>query len=36
MFVTSAAKGLPESEFDGALFEVDAGVVGNPPGTYRG
>ncbi|WP_159982308.1 MULTISPECIES: SMP-30/gluconolactonase/LRE family protein [unclassified Novosphingobium] len=36
MFVTSASKGLPESEFDGALFEVESGVVGNPAGTYLG
>ncbi|QDK34677.1 SMP-30/gluconolactonase/LRE family protein [Sphingomonas sp. IC081] len=36
MFVTSAAKDLPESEFDGALFEVDAGVTGNPAGIYHG
>lgn len=36
MFVTSAAKGLPASEYDGALFEVDAGVVGNQTGVYRG
>lgn len=36
MFVTSAAKGLPESEFDGALFEIEAGVTGNPPGIYLG
>ncbi len=36
MFVTSAAKGLPDSEFDGALFEVDAGVTGNPAGVYLG
>lgn len=36
MFVTSASKGLPESEFDGALFEVECGVVGNPAGTYLG
>jgi sugar lactone lactonase YvrE len=36
MFVTSAATGLPKSEFDGALFEVDAGVTGNPAGTYLG
>lgn len=36
MFVTSAAKGLPESEYDGALFEVMCGVRGNAPGTYRG
>lgn len=32
MFVTSAATGLPESAFDGALYEVDAGVTGNPAG----
>jgi D-xylonolactonase len=36
MFVTSAATGLPASDFDGALFEVDAGVTGNPAGIYRG
>lgn len=36
MFVTSAATGLPASEFDGALFEVDSGVRGNPPGVYQG
>ncbi|MFC0203984.1 SMP-30/gluconolactonase/LRE family protein [Novosphingobium soli] len=36
MFVTSAATGLPPSDFDGALFEVDAGVRGNPAGIYRG
>ena len=36
MFVTSAAIGLPESEFDGALFEVDSGVTGLAPGFYRG
>lgn len=36
MFVTSASTGLPESEFDGALFEVDSGVKGNPSGTYTG
>lgn len=36
MFVTSASTGLPESEFDGALYEVDAGVMGNPAGIYRG
>ncbi len=35
MFVTSAA-GLPESAFDGAPYEVNAGVTGNPSGTYRG
>lgn len=36
MFVTSAATGLPESEFDGALFEVDTGVTGVPAGKYLG
>jgi len=36
MFVTSAATGLPASEFDGALFEVDSGVRGNPTGIYQG
>jgi sugar lactone lactonase YvrE len=36
MFVTSASTGLPESEFDGALFEVESGVRGNAPGVYQG
>ena len=36
MFVTTAAIGLPETEFDGALFEIDGGVRGNPPGIYHG
>lgn len=36
MFVTSAADGLPDEEHAGALFEVDAGVVGLPPGQYAG
>ncbi|SNS81984.1 SMP-30/gluconolactonase/LRE family protein [Sphingopyxis indica] len=36
MFVTSAATGLPASEFDGALFEIDSGVRGNPTGIYQG
>ncbi|KHK89915.1 SMP-30/gluconolactonase/LRE family protein [Novosphingobium malaysiense] len=36
MFVTSAATGLPESEYDGALFEVVSGAVGLPTGLYRG
>lgn len=36
MFVTSAATGLPESEYDGALFEVQSGAVGVPTGIYRG
>jgi len=35
-FVTSAAIGLPESPFDGALFEVDSGVRGNPSYAYAG
>lgn len=35
MFVTSARVGLDDAnEFDGALFEVDAGVAGCAPGTY--
>ena len=33
MFVTSATVGLEPSAYDGALFEVDAGVGGLP--TYR-
>jgi len=36
MFVTSAAIGLPPSDFDGALFEVEAGVTGNPTYAYAG
>lgn len=36
MFVTSAARDLPESEYDGALFEVESGVVGVPTGIYGG
>lgn len=36
MFVTSAATGLPESEFDGALFEVASGATGVAPGIYGG
>lgn len=36
MFVTSAADGLSDEEHAGALFEVDAGVVGLPPGQYAG
>ena len=36
MFVTSAAVGLPESEYDGALFEVECGVTGLPAGIYGG
>lgn len=36
MFVTSAAKGLPASEYDGALFEVESGAVGVRTGIYGG
>lgn len=36
MFVTSAADGLTGEEHAGALFEVDAGVRGLPPGLYAG
>lgn len=36
MFVTSAAIGLPESEYDGGLFEVESGATGLPTGIYRG
>jgi sugar lactone lactonase YvrE len=36
LFVTSAAVGLPESEFDGALFEVDCGVRGLPSHQFKG
>jgi xylono-1,5-lactonase len=36
MFVSSAAKGLPESEYDGGLFEVDAGVRGLPTPLFAG
>jgi sugar lactone lactonase YvrE len=36
MFVTSAADGLPDEEHAGALFEVDAGVAGLPPGQFAG
>lgn len=36
MFVTSAADGLPDEEHAGALFEVDAGVRGLPPGQFVG
>ncbi len=36
LFATSAAQGLPPSEFDGALFEIDAGgATGMLPGIYR-
>lgn len=36
MFVTSAADGLPDEVLAGALFEVDAGVAGLPPGQFAG
>ncbi|WP_067732543.1 SMP-30/gluconolactonase/LRE family protein [Novosphingobium naphthalenivorans] len=36
MFVASAAIGATESEFDGALFEVESDATGIPPGIYRG
>ena len=36
MFVTSAAKGLPASDFDGALFEVESGVRGLPTHEFAG
>ncbi|WP_242127064.1 SMP-30/gluconolactonase/LRE family protein [Sphingobium sp. Sx8-8] len=36
MFVSSAAIGLPESEHDGALFEVFPGVKGLPTHRYAG
>lgn len=36
MFVTSAATGLPPSEFDGATFEVASGARGLPAGIYPG
>jgi xylono-1,5-lactonase len=36
MFVSSAAVGLPESEYDGGLFEVDAGVKGLPTPLFAG
>ncbi|HEX7929673.1 MAG TPA: SMP-30/gluconolactonase/LRE family protein, partial [Sphingomicrobium sp.] len=36
MFVTSAAVGLDPSGYDGALFEVEAGVKGLPTFAYAG
>lgn len=36
MFVTSAAMGREEESHAGALFEVDAGVRGLPPGQFGG
>jgi D-xylonolactonase len=35
LFATSAAEGLPESRYDGALFELDpGGATGLPPGIF--
>lgn len=36
MFVSSAATGLPESDYDGAFFEVFPGVRGLPTNLYTG
>lgn len=36
MFVTSAAVGVPDEEFAGALFEVDPGATGLPTNRYAG
>ncbi len=36
LFVTSAAKGLPDSEHDGGLFEVESGAIGRPTHEYAG
>ena len=36
MFVSSAAVGLPDSDYDGGLFEVDAGVKGMTTPLYAG
>ena len=36
LFVTSAATGLPETAYDGALFEVEAGVTGLPTHEFSG
>lgn len=36
LFVTSAAIGLPPSEDDGAIFEVETGLRGNPAYPYTG
>ena len=37
LFATSAADGLPPSEYDGALFELDpAGATGVQPGIFTG
>lgn len=36
LFVTSAATGLPQTDYDGALFEVDAGATGLPTNEFFG
>ena len=36
LFVSSAATGLPQSDYDGALFEIDADATGLPPGLFAG
>jgi len=37
LFATSAAEGLPPTEYDGALFELDpGGATGVPPGVFSG
>ena len=36
LFVSSAATGLPASQYDGALFEIECGAKGLPPGLYGG
>jgi len=36
MFVSSAAISLPASDYDGAFFEVDAGVKGLPTHKFKG
>lgn len=36
LFVTSAAEGVPDEEFGGALFEVYPHVRGLPPGRFAG
>jgi sugar lactone lactonase YvrE len=36
LFVTSAATGLSETKYDGALYEVNCGTVGLPPHQFRG
>ena len=36
LFVSSAARGLPASGYDGALFEVESGATGVLPGLFLG